>query len=580
MGRGHSLNDFIERRRRERDAGGERFVDLRLDFEIEDLEILSVGGRWDRRAGCFDIEASAAVVVRIHPGQQRAVEWFAAWLEAHELRRERRPGDQLGELAGFEVDTAPEHVYSALLAGGRRAGKTWIAVALCVAYAIRFPGAIVWLVSPSAEKHDEIRRYVDGFVAAEWIDRETHAEGWELANGSQLLLKSAYTADGLKEGKANLVFLNEGQMMSVRAFVVSRGAIVDASGLVLVAANPPVEVKDHQWVSDFAADAAAGKRASVYLQLNPLHNPHIDRAALLSLRAEVDERTYAIEVMGEFRTPRDAVAYNWVRLENERGRPDPKYDCTAAFMAAIAEGEGIRQVVGLDVQRFPYIGGPIYQFFGDADPDRVLAWIVGEVVLEGGDEVDFCDQLRERGLVSDETLIVCDASGRYQHSRRRTTDDPMPEWKGRGSFDIIKGEGFRRIVPPDRRQDKNPAIQDRARAFTSLICTGTGTRRLFADPELAPKCCAAIREWKTTRGTPSRSQDVAHLGDGISYPIVRFFPRRLRAAPSTSKNGADAGQVLIKVERQAPPGFSTPAGSQRRLERAQRGRHGERYRGL
>lgn len=588
MPRGRSLQDIIERRRRERDAQGERFVDLRLDFELVTEGVtqdrtapptipLSVGGRWDRRASEFDGKASARGVVRFHAGQRRAVEWFAMWLEAHALRRDNPPPFDPEDPGAMEVETDPALVYSTLFAGGRRGGKTWIAVAMAVAYSVRFPGSIVWIVSPSNEKHDEIRRYVKAFAPAQWLDGAS-AEGWELCNGSRILLKSGFgTGDGLKEGKANFVVLNEGQKMAERAYVVCRGAIVDSSGIVLVCANPPVDAKDQQWVSEFASDAIAHRRASVYLHFNPLLNPFIDRRSLLALRHEVDKRTFEIEVLGMFLAAADAVAYNWVRLENERGRPDPKYDCTAAFMAAIAEGEGIRQVVGLDVQRFPYIGGPIYQFFGDPDPDRVLAWIVGEVVLEGGDEVDFCEQLREQGLLPDETLIVCDASGRYQHSRRRTTDEPPPEWKGRGSFDLIRGEGYTRIVPPDRRRKKNPELVDRARAFTSLISTGAGLRRLFVDTDLAPKCGEAIRKWKTVHGLPSRSQDVAHLGDGVSYPIVRFFPRRLR--PDKAKNGRQVDPVAKRVDLWHPEAVA-PAVVIMPPTSPARARRGDRFRGL
>lgn len=556
--RSNNLDDVIERRRRERELGGERMIDLRIDFELEGDTLLTSGGVWDRRAGDFVGEAASGVVVRIHPGQLRAVEWFRGWLAAHGERRDNPPTFTAADLETFEIDTDPDHVYSALFAGGRRAGKTWIAVAFAVCYAITFPGAIVWLVSPSDAKHDEFRRYVSGVVAAEWLERETEADGWELCNGSRLLLRSAYgTGDGLKEGEAHLVILNEGQMMPSRAFTVARGAIVDSSGLVLVCANPPVEAKDQQWVTDFAAEAAAGRRASVFLEFNPLLNPHIDRAALLSLRYDVDERTFAIEVLGQFRGPKDAVAYNWIRLENEKRVPDDLPDVTAEFLAAIEEGIGIKQVIGLDVQRFPHIGGPVYRFFGVPKRELVIVWMVGEVVLEGGDEVDWCHALGEAGYEPSRTLIVCDASGRYQHSRRRSVDAPPPDWKGRGSFDIIRGEGYRRIVPPSRRMKKNPEIVDRARAFTSLIATAVGVRRLFADPELAPKTCGAIRDWRTVHGTPSRSQQAAHLGDAASYPIVRLFPRILRSDAGSGKPGPVSDPVAELVDN-VPPSASPP----------------------
>jgi hypothetical protein len=609
VGRPRSLDDVFERRRRERELGGDRFVDLRIVFEQHATDLVAadareegadddriaaiyedpdpstevvhlrgsanatidVGGRWDRRARDFEGDASSAVVVRFHEGQRAAVEWFCQWLDAHAERRENPPEYDP------EAEIVPWAVYSALFAGGRRGGKSWIAVAFAVAYAVRFPTSIVWLVSPSNERHDEIRRYVHEFVAAPWLDDETQ-DGWELCNGSRLMLKSAFgSGDQLKEGKANFVVLNEGQKMAERAYVVARGAIVDSSGLVLVCANPPVELADKQWVSNFAADAAAHRRASVYLHFNPLLNPFIDRGALLALQAEVDERTFQIEVLGMFLTAKDAVAYNWVRLENEAPRPDSRWDVTEAFMRAIEEGEGIERVIGLDVQRFPYIGGPVYQFFGSPTRDRVLAWIVDEVVLDGGDEEEWCAMLADKGFAPESTLIVCDASGRYQHSRRRSADAPKPEWKGRGSFDIIRSQGYTRIVPPDRRQKRNPEIVDRARAFTSLISTGKGNRRLFADPDRAPRTCQAIREWRTVHGKPSRTQEVAHLGDGASYPIIRIFPRRLRS-DGVPGNPRDVGNLVAPVDTRPPSVFDGPDDFM--LPPNERRRRGRRDRGL
>lgn len=591
----HTVDDAITRLRRERETGGDRYVPLRMLFEqhpetcglyhraececapssVETL--LEVGGRWDRRLKWFDGPADQAVVIRIHPGQRDAVLWFGRWIAAHRDRRVSPPAVPTN-LDDFEIDTSAECSYSALFAGGRRAGKTWIGVAFVVAYAVAFPGSICWMASPTSEKHDELRAYMATHAAAEWIDHETEADGWWFCNGSTIGLKSGYNAEGLKEGRCDIALLNEGQQMKRRAFTVARGAIADRAGLVIVCANPPLEAKDERWVEDFAADAAAGRRAAVYLEFNPLKNPTIDRASLLSLAGEVDDRTFQIEVLGMFLGPADAVAYNWIRLLNER--PVPKsapLDCTEQFLALAAEGEGIRQVVGLDVQRFPYIGGPVYRFYGAPDKDEVIAWIVDEVLLEGGDEVDFCDVLRAKGYTPETTLIICDASGQYQHSRRRSTDEPPPEWKGRGSFDVIRSEGYRRIKPPDRNMKKNPAIQDRARAFTSMIATKKGVRRLFADPDQAPGMCRMFREWRQVHGMPSRTQDVAHAGDGASYVIARLFPRRLR---SGKPRGVDP--VAARVD-QAPVLGSTD--DDHRITAPTRGaapgtRRGDRYRGM
>lgn len=558
-------------------------VDMRLDIELHGRLLLSCGGLWSRLTREYEGDADACrtrVVCRIHPGQRRAAEWFAGWLAVHAGRRDDPPPDsELQE--SEEINTDPFYVYSALLAGGRRGGKTWFAAAACVAYAVQFPGSIIWAVSPSRGKDDtkpdEIRRRMVDLINPEWVQRQTVASGWELINGSEIKLKSAYVGadpDAIKEGEAHLVWLNESQKMVKRVYVVARGAISDKSGLVLCCANPPVEAKDQQWVSDFAADTDAGRRASVHINFNPFDNPKVDRRALLAMQAELDERSFQIEVLGMFMPAIDSVAYNWLRRENEKPMPLPSLvggrqipcsitgliDVTSEFLELEQEGEGITRLIGLDVQRIPYIGGPVYKFYAEPGKpltrDSVIAWIIDEEVFDGADEEEWCYSLHEHGYVPDRTLIVCDGTAEYQHSRRRNSDSPPPHWAGRGSFDLIRGCGFNRIVPPSRRmRNKNPEIVDRIRAFTSMICNKLGVRRLFADPDRAPRTCKAIHEWKAVNGKPSRSQDVAHLGDGISYPLIRLFPRILRSGKP------DAMDLISRVDRPDPGDrfFGAPA---------------------
>lgn len=559
-------------------------VEMRFDIIICDCErcaprlrkmhrdpgelLLSAGGLWNRRLNEWEGDVDAcqdAPVLRVHPGQIAATEWWAKWLGIHAGRRDSPPPlelDDLGEEidpdeAGEGVNTDPLKVYSALLSGGRRGGKTyWAFAGAVVSYAVQFPEAIIWALSPARGKDDtkpdEIRRAIAPMLHPTWIRRQTIATGWELINGANIMLKSAHAGadqDAIKEGKANLVVLNESQKMSKRVYVVGRGAISDQSGMVLCCANPPVEVKDQQWVADFASDTDAGKRASVHIPFDPMENPHIDRRALRAMMAEVDERTFDIEVRGIFRAAADAVAYNWSRTHNERAAPRPEpipgggqrpcprtglVDVTADYLRSIDLYEGITNLIGMDFQVHPHMGGPVYRLFAHPgqvpNHDNVILWGVDELVLSG-DEVQWSAFAKERGYDPRVTVIVGDGTGEYQHSRRGTADTPPPDWKGRGSFSILQGEGWTNIVRPDPKIHRNnPHVLDRVRAMTSLIQTADKKRRrLMLDPDRCPKTCKSIREWPTTNGKPSRTHEAAHLGDGLSYPIVRLFPRLMRS---------------------------------------------------
>lgn len=567
-------------------------VEMRFDVIICDCErcapklrkmrrepgdlLLAAGGLWNRRLHDWegDVDACAdAVVLRVHPGQIAATEWWAKWLGAHAYRRENPPVLELDDTPeDFDPDEIradvavnPLTVYSALLSGGRRGGKTfWAGTVAVISYALQFPDSIIWALSPARgaddTKPDEIRRYVAPNLSPSWIRRQTIATGWELLNGSQIMLKSGNAnadPDAIKEGKANLVWMNEAQKMKQRVYVVARGAISDQSGMVLMCANPPVEAKDQQWVADVAAETDSGKRDTVHLPFDPLENPHIDRRALLTLKAEVDERTFDVEVRGLFRAPADAVAYNWSRVDNEKSAPRPipipggghrpcprtgLVDVTSEYLRSIDLYDNITNLVGMDFQVHPHMGGPVYRLFcypGQIpNHDNVIMWGVDEIVLEG-DEAAWSVAAKERGYVPLVTLIVGDGTGEYQHSRRRATDQPPPDWKGRGSFDILRGEGWLNIVRPDPKIHRNnPHVVDRVRALTSLILTADKKRRrLFLDPERCPKTCKSIREWPTVNGKPSRSHEAAHLGDGASYPICRLFPRLMRSSNTDASGG-------------------------------------------
>lgn len=586
---------LLEQRRRESETGELRFVDMRIDVVFGDETIMSVGGRWDRRIKEFDPSirygeldmpdpagAQTAVIVRPHEGQIASLMWFFSWLAVHAWRRNKPPKldeEALLKLESREVD--PRDVFAALLAGGRRGGKTWVGALMCAIYAVLFPGAIIWVVNPNDQKHDEVRRYFSRLLKPEWVTRETYSDGWELANGSAIMLKSAYVGtdpDAIKEGEAHLVWMNEGQKMAQRVYVVARGAIADRSGMVLICANPPVQAKDQQWVVDFAADAQSRRRMAVYHHLDPRKNPHVNRIALLSLKLELDWRSYRIEVLGEILPPAERVAYNWSRIDegNERTRPaedDPNWvDVTEEFLRMEEIGDGYTDIAGMDFQVHPHMGGPVYRIFMPRKAprptrDNVVLWGVDEIIIEG-DELEWCEEAKFKGYRNETTIIIADGTGEYQHSRRGAVDSPPPEWHGKGSFDMIKMGGFQNIIRPDPRiRRNNPDVRDRCRALTSMIESGRG-RRYFLDPDLCPKTAKSVREWPTVHGKPSRTHETAHLGDGASYPVVRLFPRKLR---SEKPGQVDPITERVDVPMAKPKFLGPPPATPRRRRDRDRG---------
>lgn len=453
--------------------------------------------------------------MRLHPGQLEAAEWFDEWLDGH--------------LSG-NVPKA-ERVFDCAFTGGRRGGKSALAFTLGVAYALACPGSIVWVVAPSDAYYGEPMEYLESIMPTEWYS----SLGWPhwtyfLPNGSTIVLRSGHTPRRLKQGRCDFAVINEGQAVPTQSYDTLSASIVDGGGLVLTAANPPDIGDPGEWVADLVGGVESGAlNHAVHFFFDPLNNPHIDQTALAALAEKYDEHTFNVQVRGMYLLPPDSVLHAWDRRANEMPAPElPGLDITRAFTKHY-EGTAYDDIVGVDVQNFPWIAAVRTRVYENpkarGDLERSLLWGVGEVFVEQGDEVECAQQLKEAGCHPDRTLIIADASCDWQQQQRDETKQ-RPNYKGKGSMDMFRGEGFRHVVPPDPDMRDNPAIADRVRAANARIGPKHGPRLVFVDAARCPKTVTSIRKWRAKNGRPSRNSKHAHAGDAFTYIIWRFFPRR------------------------------------------------------
>ncbi len=467
-----------------------------------------MGGVWDRRLRCYvaNQDAKHSKQLLVHDGQLAAFEWFASWLRAYVGGEDPTPGDSA-------------RVWSALFGGGRRGGKTRLGVTALALISVAAPGSLCWIVSESISKSWEVHAVVQAVLPPQWyVSRGAPWFEYTLINGSMLWQKSAHDPDDIKQGGVSAVLLNEGQKLDQRAFINARGATADTGGLVVVAANPPQSAKG-QWVLDFHDEVRAGRRKARYFHFDSTKNPFIVHESLTDLADEVDDRTYAMEVEGEFLPRSDVVFYNWSRLENEQPLPELG-DITEAFLRKHV-GRAYDAVLGVDFQAHPFMAAVSARFFRDPEePEgQPLIWY-DEAIVVDGTERDLCEALRAADYDPETTLIVADASGQWQdgeHSR------------GKGSFELMREAGFRHVVPPDTRMKKNPEITERIKVALAMIKAKTGKRRLFSAPENL-ELNRDIRQWENRQGIPYRRSQHAHRCDAATYILWRFFPRRKTSA--------------------------------------------------
>lgn len=530
--RGNAVNELLDVEARTE----ARYLDLQLDFVAykSGTPIARFGGLWDRFAKDFAGDAATSRVIEVHAQQIAAVRTFDRWFAEH-LRGGDPANDRVREIIEGDIEVIDVDLGLAELffTGGRRSGKTTIAESLGTGYLIAVPEATAWTVVPSENFFREPRKVLESVMLATWYSWAGDPRfSFELANGSEHALMSAHKATQLKKGEAAIVVVNEAQQIGHASYTNARGAVVDAGGLALVAANPPTVGDVGMWVADAITQIAKGARPGAeHIFIDPMDNPHIDRRKLLAMRAGMTAHDWETQIRGRMLALPDQVLYAWDRVHNEHRTPDFG-DITRAFLKA-HEGEDreLDQVLVVDVQTYPWIAAGVFRIFRDprapADPREGLLWMVDEIAMAQGDELDVAHEALRRGYSGDRTLVIMDASCDWQQATRDLTKQ-RPEYRGKGSMHMFRSAGYKLVVPPDRRMKGNPDVLERVRATNARLKNGDGMFGLYVDP----RCCNAVesaQRWRVDKtGRPSRSSRSAHFGDVLGYAVWRFWPRRRR----------------------------------------------------
>lgn len=570
-------------------ANGERYVDLGISLRVcdtetdehgnarwlpeTDEELLVVGGRFDRREKVYAGKPSKLIYLRLHRGQEESGRWIAEWVRRMALGkkgpqwRQPMPGgtpkipvEQLDGaahlLAAIENGKNGDgRDYALLLIGGRRSGKSHMSLVLLVLYAVMTANALIWAISPTQPRTNELRRALMALMPPRWyrFHRGSSKEPphFLLINGSRIDLVSGHKSEALKNGGCDLALYNEAQNMSLDGFAQIHGAIGDSGGLIVLAANPPSKPIG-RWVEELFDYSRAGRNATQTFQLSPRNNPFIDYGALVAAaRNLMDPITFRREILGEMLPIGDVVFHSWSSNENVRVPPDHFIDVTAEVTKRIL-GHAAGYVVGMDFQKKPHNAAVIYKFFRDpkaTDPTDVLAWVVDECVCEDSDEFQLLDALeamprwrragKQPGLTyrgwidaDDDPLVpvhcavVMDASAWFQSGAH----------DGNQSDRMLRSRGWKYLYQPQpwRRKDgglyrNNPRVVERCQVANALMCNADKMRRKFVSPH-CNKTIRALKNWGNNKvGLPDRTSPFAHVCDADTYPLYRFFAKVMTA---------------------------------------------------
>lgn len=501
------------------------------DEDDREEEILRVGGRWDRvNRRWTETKVPEGAIIRITRGgaQERAARWLARWFMAHVTGQ--WPADMLRPDSKDSAKVV-RAVWSVLLSGGRRSGKSHLACAILAIYAVLYPGSVVWAVSPTQDETAELEKALRSMLPAAWYKYRGAGSGkvstFTLLHGGQIMLLSGFKPTGLRRGRVDLVLYNEGQNMSHAGYVQLRAAIADTGGLVLIAANPPNQPIG-RWIEEHQEGVADKKIDGIHYEFNPEENPWIEMDALRSMAAEVDEFTYDRDILGLFRPIGDVVFHAWADKGSKREVPPSFVDVTKE-MTGRHLGRELEWVIGMDFQQTPHMAAAALKFFRDPeDPTGdILAWVLGEVIAVNANEdelvtaLECADRWTPDGYIdgggfrADECAVVIDASGWFQDGAHT---------KGRTSDLALKARGWRWLYKPQKDSDKNPDLIERVKAGNARLKTKDGRRHMFVAAR-CPAVARALKYWENRSGIPNRRSDYAHICDAVTYPIYRFFGR-------------------------------------------------------
>lgn len=524
----------------------------RYDFTTDE-ELIELGGAWNRRERAWsEYESDSLMIARVPRGgeQEPAARWLAEWLRRAAIGQRGAHWDDF------------RRVWTLLLEGGRRGGKSWLACFALVAFAVTVPGALVWAISPTENETDELEQAIRALMPGNWYTFRGGGAGkalqFKLANGSRILCLSGFKPRSLKRGRVDLALYNEGQNMYRAGWTQLRGAVADTGGLVIIAANPP-DSEIGRWIEDLHEKTRGKKIKAEMFKLTAATNPFVEVAALEDMAEEVDDLTYRREVLGEFVPIGDVVHHAWSDSESMRD-PEPHLIDVTAIETKRELGRAAGYLVGMDFQKTPHMAATIMKLFTDPtseDPTEVVPYVVDEVIVEDANEDDLVNALealprykhneerdpddcyhgKERGSYDPEKpehcAIVMDASGFWQdgeHSKTKHSDQRLRErewvYLYRPQKDISPGV-------PNRR---NPDVVERFKTSNARLkaadvrgadgnISKIGRRRFFVASHCI-RVCRAMRSLPNTKaGSPDSNSVFRHVADATTYPIHRFFAR-------------------------------------------------------
>lgn len=513
-----------------------RLVNLAVQWKLPDgSTLLHAGGVWDKiERRYIKREADKVKIVRLEESQVLPARWAAWWLQ------ERAAG-------------RPRDFFTEFLIGDRGSGKTFFLVCFGETAAVKLvefqpKPPIIWMVSASFRERDELEREIaDNFpFEGIWYSHRRAPEyRYTFVNGAVLRNLSADDPETLKQGRVDVLLINEAAKMQKDAYLNGVGRLKDQDGICVATSNPPRNNRG-RWVFNLWKKADEAKEAGLkypikFLKVMSIGNAtlnHETAGQIATVVRDIDPRYARADIDGEMLRVDQPAYYKFQKKTNCRTLPDLG-DITREYLR-MRTGRAYDYLGGMDFQGRPHMVGVVCKIFGTLDDPQL--YFCDEIVCPQATEEDLAEAAKDIGYSPNNILWIGDNSGQWQNGKHlRHQHD---------SFKAIKDAGFHiePCIKPKSRDHRpaNPPIEHRV----TLINRGLERKWLYADEALVPKLVMGLSECELKENRHGRVLPVgyhAHITDACGYPVWWVYSKGRRKLTG-------AAAESIHIERKSPIG--------------------------
>lgn len=513
-----------------------RFVDICIIIRRRKTgeNLLEVGGRWDRVDRKYVGEAKKAHVVLVNESQVELALALKEWLE----RRAAGDDREIMHFAGVK----------------RGGGKTHWFVVACAVVSVALPGAVIWAVSPTHSRRDEVERILRSQIPKAlgwWFWRGQPEFRFTFLTGSIMRLLSGEMPESVKQGGAEVIFINEAQDQERKVYSLGLPAIRNnderPTGIMFLAANPPQRVKG-EWVIDLVDKIKGGEIHGKYFDVDPHKNVSVEQRGLDKVEAAVvavDPNAARADISGQW-LPVGERAFPMWRAKQKviEGLDLPPLvgelpdlgltDVTPHMLQRVgiirSSNRTYQFVIASDFQGRPHMASVAGRLF--KRPDGKLLYYIENEFIARGDELDLSDEIQGSGIFSPaNAIIVGDASGAWQAGKDRKHEI--------ASYKTLQAERWTVIAPADKKRAEsqhaaNPPVD---RSLSQMYVVMRESRLL-----IHPRCTWLIKALEKcplkrdgARPVIPATGGFSHICDCVRYFVARFEEKTFVAPVPTSK---------------------------------------------